>query len=110
MGGVSAGGYAPVISGVNINVNNTAAMVNWNTNSSAKGVVYYSTNPLSTYENDNSVTVSGATAMTDSNFRTAQGVALSNLLPNTTYYYLIYTTDQDGDVSVTWPATFRTTN
>jgi phosphodiesterase/alkaline phosphatase D-like protein len=56
------------------------------------------------------VNVSGSTAMTDTNFRNAQSVSLQNLQANTTYYYLIYTTDQTGNVSVTWPATFQTTN
>jgi len=37
-------------------------------------------------------------------------VSLQNLQPNTTYFYLIYTTDQKGNVSVTWPSTFQTTN
>lgn len=48
--------------------------------------------------------------MTDSNLNISQNVALSNLQANTTYYYMIYTTDSSGYVSVTWPATFQTTN
>jgi len=34
----------------------------------------------------------------------------SNLQSDTVYYYLIYTTDQSGNVSVTWPASFHTNN
>jgi hypothetical protein len=72
--------------------------------------VYYSTSPLVTYERENSVDVSGSTAYTDTNIHTSQNVYLSNLQANSTYYYMIYTTDQNGNVSVTWPQTFQTTN
>lgn len=111
MGGGNLGsGYAPTISNVYVNTSRNSVSVNWNTDESAKGVVYFSNTPLSTYEHENSVDVSGATAMTDSSLRTSQSVSLQNLQANTQYYYLIYTTDQSGNVSVTWPATFMTTN
>ncbi len=106
----SAAGAAPIISSVNVHAGTNSATVGWYTNESAKGVVYYSTSPLTTYENTNSVTTSGNTAMTDSVYRTSQSVALSNLSANTTYYYMVYTTDQAGNVSVTWPTSFRTSN
>lgn len=109
-GGMASSTEAPVISSVAINVNQNNATVNWNTNENAKGVVYYSATPLTTYEHENSVDVSGATAMTDTSFHTTQSVSLQGLQANTTYYYLIYTTDQAGGVSVTWPSTFRTLN
>lgn len=109
-GGLSSNLVAPVIGSVNTSTGRNNATVYWNTNENAKGVVYYSTSPLTTYEYVNGVTVSGATAMTDANFRTSQGVVLSGLQTDTIYYYLIYTTDQDGNVSVTWPSSFRTTN
>jgi peptidoglycan hydrolase-like protein with peptidoglycan-binding domain len=107
---VAVGDTAPMISSVGVNVGINSASVVWNTNEASKGVVYYSTTPLVTYENINSVNVSGMTAMTDSNLNISQNVALSNLQANTTYYYMIYTTDSSGYVSVTWPATFQTTN
>jgi peptidoglycan hydrolase-like protein with peptidoglycan-binding domain len=112
MGGsvVATVGSAPYISRIATNTNRTYATVSWDTNELATGTVYYSTIPLTTYENENSVTVSGNTANTDANLRTNQNVSLQNLNPNTLYYYLIYTTDQTGNVSVTWPATFVTTN
>ncbi len=103
-------GSAPFISRISTNTNRTYATVNWDTNEQSTGTVYYSTIPLTTYENENSVTVSGNTARTDSNLHTTQNVTIQNLNPNTLYYYLIYSTDQTGNVSVTWPATFVTTN
>lgn len=105
---VSPMASAPVISAVGVNVTNSSATVVWNTNEASRGMVYYSNTPLVTYENTNSVNVSGATAMTDSNLNIAQSVVISGLQSNTTYYYMVYTTDAAGLVSVTWPGTFRT--
>lgn len=107
---IGMGGIAPTISGVNVVAGRNTATINWNTNQNAKGIVYISTTRLTTYEREHSVDVSGATVMTDSNFRTTQNVAVSNLQANTTYYYMIYTTNSQGDVSVTVPTTFQTTN
>ena len=107
-GSVVTPGNAPLISSLNVSTYSNSAMVAWNTNEMAKGVVYYSVNALTTYEHENSVDVSGNIAFTDSNFRTTQGVSIQNLASNTTYYYMVYTTDQNGNVTVTVPATFHT--
>ena len=109
-GGTSDTNLAPIITSVSINSSRNSANVSWYTNKVSRGVVYYSTSPLSTYENLNSVTVSGLTAMSTTNYINSQNVTLSNLQTNTVYYYLIYTTDQSGNVSVTWPSAFQTTN
>ncbi len=101
---------APIISNVAVSANRNNANVHWTTNEYARGVVYYSNSQLATYEHENSVDVSGNVAMTDNTVRTTQDVALSNLEANTRYYYLVYTTDQDGNVSVTLPSSFQTSN
>lgn len=101
---------APTISNTTITSSNTSANISWNTQELARGMVYYSTTPLATTEHLNSVDVSGMTAITNSNYVTGQNVSLQNLQANTTYFYLVYVTDQAGNVSVTWPATFRTAN
>ena len=110
MAGGMSNANAPTISGVSVSTGSTAATVYWNTDQLAKGLVYYSTSPLTTYEHLNSVDVSGSTAMTDTNFRTAQTVSIQGLLSNTTYFYMVYTTNQAGYVTVTVPSTFHTTN
>ncbi len=107
---IGGGAAAPTISGVAVGTTANNATVNWMTNENAKGVVYYSASPLSVTEQPHSAIVSGMTAMTDTNLRTSQSVSLSGLQPHTVYYYLIYTTDQSGNVSVTWPSTFQTTS
>lgn len=109
-GATSDTGGAPIIMSINAAVSRNSATVSWNTNEIAQGVVYYSTSPLTTSENQNSVTVSGTSAMTDTSLKGSQSVVLPNLDANTRYYYMIYTTDASGNVSVTWPASFQTTN
>lgn len=101
---------APTISGVNVSTNGNAnsATISWSTNELAQGLIYYSSSPLSLYENMNSVTVSNAlSASTSTNFVSSQSIFLQNLQANTTYYYLIYVTDQNGNVSVYGSSTFR---
>lgn len=110
--GMSSGAdiYSATITNVSISAGRSAATIGWGTTENAKGLVYYSTSPLSLTEYIHSVGVSGVSAMTDTNFHTSQNVSLQNLTANTTYYYMVYTTDQAGNVSVTWPSTFQTTN
>lgn len=107
---VTSSAKAPMITSILISASRNTVTVGWNTDEFAKGLVYYSTSPLITYERQNSVDVSGFTASTDSNFRTTQSVTITGLQSNTIYYYLVYTTDQAGNVSVSWPSTFQTTN
>ena len=101
-------GAAPIITNVGLNVATTTASVSWSTNEFAVGTVYFSAGPLTTTDNNGSLAVSGSTAMTDRTLRMSQSILLQGLLTNTTYYYLIHTTDADGNISVTWPSTFRT--
>jgi Putative peptidoglycan binding domain/Purple acid Phosphatase, N-terminal domain len=103
-------GRAPSITSVAIGLSNNNATVNWNTDELAKGVVYYSTSPLGTYERENSVDITGSSVMTDTSLKFTQNVSIPNLQANTTYYFMIYSTDQAGNVSVTWPSTFHTSN
>lgn len=110
-GTMSNTSQAPTISNVGISTTRSSSNINWNTDESAQGVLYYSASPLILTEHPNSVDVTGASAlMTDTSLRTSQSIAIQNLQPNTTYYYMIYSTDQSGNVSVTWPSTFHTNN
>ncbi|MES2215967.1 MAG: peptidoglycan-binding protein [Patescibacteria group bacterium] len=101
---------AAVISNVTFSTGSTNATINWNTNESAQGLVYYSSSPLPLSENMGAVSIGGTAVRSDVLYHTTHNVSLQGLNPNTLYYYLVYTTDQFGNVSVTWPSTFRTTN
>ncbi|MEK7133997.1 MAG: peptidoglycan-binding protein [Patescibacteria group bacterium] len=111
MGGNLGGDVnAPIIWGVTQAPGINSASIRWNTSEQAAGIVYYSTSYPSMIEGMTDVTISGSVAMTDTLLRTSQSVSIAGLQPNTTYYYVIYTRDGSGNVQVTWPATFRTTN
>ncbi len=103
---------APIITSVGVNVSRNTATLNWGTDETARGSVYYSSSPLILSEGLNSVTVgaNASVAMTDTNLHTTQSVTIQGLMANTTYYYMVYTTDQTGNVSIVWPSTFHTTN
>jgi peptidoglycan hydrolase-like protein with peptidoglycan-binding domain len=102
---------APVVSNVYVSPSRNSATINWNTDQSSKGVVYYSTTPFVLTDNINSVDVYGGTyAMNDNMMRTSQSMNLVGLQAGTMYYYFVYVTSSTGVVSMSWPTTFQTTN
>ncbi len=116
---ISQGGWVvadiagPWISYVNNTISNNSATFTWNTNENATGKVFYYTSPITMNEGDiNSVgfgSTNGFVATNDNLVRMSQQVILSNLQPNTLYYYVIVATDLTGNVSVVGPNnTFRT--
>lgn len=111
-GGVSSGDLmAPMISGLYINPSRNGATIGWNTNEAARATVYYSTSPLNPMEVGEGVTIGNAnSAMANTGFGTANAISVTNLQPNTTYYYMVHSVDQSGNTTVTWPSTFTTPN
>lgn len=102
---------APEISSITINASKNSTNIGWRTNEMAKGIIYYNNKPLVLAEHFNSVDVYGGNAiLTDNSFRNEQSINIPNLDSNTTYYYMIYVTDSDGNVSVSMPSTFQTVN
>lgn len=106
---------APTILSVNPSVTNTTAIINWTTDSSARGKVYYSTSPIrltNTFDatgfNSGEPIVSGNVIQSDGQYRTLQSAYISNLAPNTTYYYLAIALDASNNVSHTLPSYFVT--
>ncbi len=102
--------YAPKIMGVTQVPGTNTASIQWSTSEAAAGMVYYSTTWPSMTDTLTDVTIGGSVASTDTLLRMSQSVSLSGLQPNTMYYYVIYTRDGSGNVQITWPSTFRTTN
>lgn len=108
----NGGGTSPSINSLNVSTSNTSANLNWNTNENASGVVYYGTSFPSMVEGSptTAVTIGGLSVLSNTNLQTSHSVTLSPLLPNTTYYYVVYARDGSGNESITWPATFQTSN
>lgn len=103
----------PIIFSVSQTSNNTSATIGWSTNEMASAKVFYNTSPITMNEGDiNSRgfgSTNGSTAANDTLARTSQQITISNLHPNTLYYYVVVSTDAAGNVSVWNPnTTFRT--
>ena len=103
----------PSFSAASQTVTNISATFVWNTNELATGKIFYSTSPVSMNEGDSNSagfsSTNGLVATNDNLARTSQQVALTNLQPNTVYYYTLVATDLKGNVSVVGPNnTFRT--
>jgi peptidoglycan hydrolase-like protein with peptidoglycan-binding domain len=98
---------APVINSVSLDIKSDSAKIQWRMNEGARGGVYFDDTQLNLTEGS-TVSSSGEYERTDDAYSTTQEVTLSNLDQDTTYHYMVYVTDEDGNISVTWPSTFRT--
>jgi hypothetical protein len=82
---------APVISGVSAaNVGVTGATIAWTTDKSATSRVTFATS---------SSLVNASTTTETTTYSTGHAVILSDLLPGTTYYYTVFSTDVDGNAT-----------
>ena len=102
---------APYISGIVTVLSSTTATISFGTNELSTGKISYSIFPLSFFEATGpsfAPVIGGTVVQSDANFRTAHSIMLSGLTPNTTYSYVIHATDSRGNLSITWPATFKT--
>jgi peptidoglycan hydrolase-like protein with peptidoglycan-binding domain len=104
----------PAFQYVTRNVTQNTATFVWNTNEMATGKVFYNTSPIYMNEGDiNSVgfgSTNGYVMLNDNLSRTSQQVTLTNLQPNTRYWYVIVSTDLKGNVSVFDPNQTFVTN
>ena len=103
--------YGPTIFTPSAQVFGTGAAVTWSTNEVANGKVYYSTLPFGLQEatgNFTEPTIMGGQSVLTVNAQSNQSVSIQNLQPNTVYYYIVESTDLSGNVTITWPTTFKT--
>jgi peptidoglycan hydrolase-like protein with peptidoglycan-binding domain len=103
----------PKFYAVNQSTGSNSATFSWTTDENATAKIFYYTDWIKMNEGDiNSVgfgSINGWTAVNDGVARTSQQVTISGLQSNTTYHYVIISTDSSGNVSVWNPnTTFRT--
>lgn len=96
---------------MNVSYGSNTAAVSFSSNEVVRATVYYSQSPLNVSETINNVNIVGAnTASTDTALKTVHNISLSGLQANTTYYYMVYTSDASGNVTVSVPSSFHTNN
>ena len=111
MGGATGADiYAPTIGSISVSTSNNGATINWNTSENSTAVVYYSTSPIPMTESSatTGVVIGGNNLQVNSDFRSSHTAVITGLSSNTTYYYVLYVRDANGNESITWPATFQT--
>ncbi len=100
----SASGVSATFSNVNMNVYASSATFSWTTDEEVTARVVYNTSPITVNEGDiNSVGFTATNGFTVTSANTtglSRQVTISNLQPNTIYYYMLVSTDKSGNVSV----------
>jgi peptidoglycan hydrolase-like protein with peptidoglycan-binding domain len=105
MGSTGDHAVVPVLGAPNVQYGRTGATVSWNTNELTQGQVYFDTVSIRADEATGphqQPYVSG-TLVSDTSMQTSHVVTLSNLHPDTTYFYLVRAIDSDGNITITWP-------
>lgn len=112
LGNTTGDANAPTIFSISTPVGSNNATVNWSTNETSNGIVYYSTSPMTVFEasaDRQAPQISGANVMSTTAAGLSQSVTIPNLSSGTTYYYTIMATDASGNVSISLPNySFRT--
>lgn len=101
----------PVLSTPLVQYSNTTATFTWTTNEPTQGQVYWDNTALRSDEATGprqDPYVSGALALDAGGLQTNHTVTISNLQANTVYYYLVRGIDNGGNLTMTWPSSFRT--
>lgn len=102
---------SPSLSNPTVSKTSTTVTFTWATNVPTQGQVYWSATPLQFNEATGPKQqpfVSGTLALDAGGLQSNHTVTVSNLQPNTVYYYLVRSVDNDGDMSMVWPSSFRT--
>jgi len=88
----------PVITNIsNSSITSSSALITWSTNENANSAVKYGT-ASGSYTNTSS----------DAAYVTSHNITLANLAPNTTYYYVVNSTDMRGNSAQSTEYSFKT--
>jgi peptidoglycan hydrolase-like protein with peptidoglycan-binding domain len=101
----------PVLSFPSVQYTNTSATFTWTSSEPTMGQVYYDVFPIRADEATGPRQlpfVSGKLAADTSGLRTSHSITVTNLQPNTIYYYITRGIDSGGNMSMTLPTPFRT--
>ncbi|PIR85567.1 hypothetical protein COU15_00525 [Candidatus Kaiserbacteria bacterium CG10_big_fil_rev_8_21_14_0_10_45_20] len=102
---------SPTLSIPSVQHTNTNATFTWTSNEATQGQVYWSSTPLQFNEATGprqKPYVSGTLATDSGGLQNSHTVTVSNLQADTTYYYIVRSIDNVGNMTMTWPKTFRT--
>ncbi len=101
---------SPILSYPMIQRTNTSATFTWTTNEPAQGQVYYDTSALRADEatGPRQLPYVSGSYVAGVSGQLNHVITISNLQPNTLYYYLVRATDNSGNMSMIWPSTFHT--
>ncbi|MDD2807767.1 MAG: fibronectin type III domain-containing protein [Patescibacteria group bacterium] len=91
---------APTILNITSTASTTSAVINWNTNESSNSRVRYSNEHLATASSTNSVL--------DTTLVTVHSLQLSSLNASSTYYFLVESTDSNGNMATSSEQMFAT--
>lgn len=91
----------PVISNLTSDAGTTTAEINWDTDENSDSTVFYGT--------ETPLTISSTTPYTDSSdMITSHAVPLSGLTASTTYYFIVTSTDSEGNTATSTEFSFET--
>lgn len=103
------GPMAPTIRNVSVSTSNSSATITFNTNGATNGRIYYATQSISMLEaSATSRMTINAPYVQESQSGTSHQITLTNLNSNTTYYYVVYASDSNGNESIILPAVLST--
>jgi len=110
-GNQSYAGSVPVLSPLMIQTSSNSVTFSWSTNEPTTGQSYWDTTPIRADEATGlhqTPYVSGTLALAPNGMQTYHTVTISNLMPNTIYYYFGRSIDASGDMSVYLESWFKT--
>ncbi len=101
---------APSIMNLSVQPSRTSALVTWSTNEPAKAEVFYDVVAVRSDEATGPFQkpfISGTLVSNDS-LLYSESITITNLAPNTLYYYVVRSMDVSGNVSMSLMGTFHT--
>ncbi|MBI4094032.1 peptidoglycan-binding protein [Candidatus Kaiserbacteria bacterium] len=113
-GGIVVGGTdlsAPFIFGVSVATSSNGATVTFATNEVSRAQLYYAGGGLTLTEAAGlgfSPLVGGTAVMADAALKTSHSITIGGLASSTSYFFTVQAIDGSGNLSMTWPAWFRT--